>query len=270
MKEFSYKIGDISRLYDMSSDALRYYEKEGLLSPRRHANGYRYYTISDICILNVIRNLRGVDIPLKQVRQYVQQRNLASTMELIEHEFHLLQERIEVLEAAKANINVHSKRIAAALAGPKDTLQIKQLRERRCWFHKTPHIFEGEIDYYLNELVAEQDLSIHHLINTPAAGAVIDHNLLKKNDEHPFSGVFLLSVDDTSYNFSFPNGTYACFLYQGLYRHPGHIYTQIKDQLREKGYVLNGNPLALYLIDEHDTNNPDEYITELQFPIAKL
>ena len=43
MKKF-YKIGEISKLYNISSDILRYYEKIGLITPdMRGENGYRYY-----------------------------------------------------------------------------------------------------------------------------------------------------------------------------------------------------------------------------------
>ena len=40
-----YKIGEISKLYNISNDILRYYEKIGLLVPDiKKENGYRYYS----------------------------------------------------------------------------------------------------------------------------------------------------------------------------------------------------------------------------------
>ena len=47
-----YKIGDISRLFNLSSEMIRYYEKMGIIDPiRDEKNGYRYYSIFDIYIL---------------------------------------------------------------------------------------------------------------------------------------------------------------------------------------------------------------------------
>ena len=47
MKEY-YKIGEISKLYNIGADSLRYYEEAGILKPRRDENGYRMYSINDI------------------------------------------------------------------------------------------------------------------------------------------------------------------------------------------------------------------------------
>ena len=38
MKQY-YTIGEISKIYQIGTDSLRYYEKLGILSPRRGANG---------------------------------------------------------------------------------------------------------------------------------------------------------------------------------------------------------------------------------------
>ena len=46
-KEY-YKIGEISTLYGIGADSLRYYEEIGILKPRRDSNGYRMYSI---CLL---------------------------------------------------------------------------------------------------------------------------------------------------------------------------------------------------------------------------
>lgn len=42
MKDY-YKINEISNLYGIGVDSLRYYEKIGVLIPRRDTNGYRLY-----------------------------------------------------------------------------------------------------------------------------------------------------------------------------------------------------------------------------------
>ena len=56
MKDY-YKINEIARLYGIGPDSLRYYERLGLLSPRRDTNGYRLYNLNDMYKLTVIRDL---------------------------------------------------------------------------------------------------------------------------------------------------------------------------------------------------------------------
>ena len=43
-----YKIGDIARLLGLTTQALRYYEQEGVVIPQKSENGTRYYTSSDL------------------------------------------------------------------------------------------------------------------------------------------------------------------------------------------------------------------------------
>ena len=39
MKDY-YKISEISRLYGIGADSLRYYERAGIITPKRGENGY--------------------------------------------------------------------------------------------------------------------------------------------------------------------------------------------------------------------------------------
>lgn len=52
----------------VSAPNIRFYEKEGLLTPaRRQGNGYRDYTAGDIRTLKLIRMLRMLDVPLPTI-----------------------------------------------------------------------------------------------------------------------------------------------------------------------------------------------------------
>lgn len=55
MKRKYYKTGELSKIYNLGRDSLKYYEKLGLLNPGRDTNSYRMYTIKDICNLNLIK-----------------------------------------------------------------------------------------------------------------------------------------------------------------------------------------------------------------------
>ncbi len=52
-------------MYHVRHDTLRYYDKIGLLKPTlKKENGYRYYTIRDLELLEFILLSRQLDIPL--------------------------------------------------------------------------------------------------------------------------------------------------------------------------------------------------------------
>lgn len=68
MKE-TYSIKQAEQLTGISSENIRFYEKQKLIHPTRSwSNQYRQYTDADIHILKVIRLLRMLDMPLDEIR----------------------------------------------------------------------------------------------------------------------------------------------------------------------------------------------------------
>ena len=62
------QIKQVELLVGMSQKNIRFYEKEGLICPRREAgNGYRSYTDEDVERLRRIKLLRKLDVPLSEI-----------------------------------------------------------------------------------------------------------------------------------------------------------------------------------------------------------
>lgn len=73
-----FKIGEVARMYHLSLGILRHYEKEGLLAPEYTdpETGYRYYSTRQFEVLNTIRYLRMLDLPLADIKEYMQNRKI--------------------------------------------------------------------------------------------------------------------------------------------------------------------------------------------------
>ncbi|MES2210982.1 MAG: MerR family transcriptional regulator [Chloroflexota bacterium] len=64
------RIGQLAEQLGTTPNAIRYYERSGILSaPRRSANGYRAYDERDAERLRVLVGLRQLDLPLAQAAQ---------------------------------------------------------------------------------------------------------------------------------------------------------------------------------------------------------
>ena len=63
------KIGELSKLSQISVRMLRYYEEEGLLSPKRTVSGYRQFEIEDIDRVKLIHKLNNAGLTLKVIRK---------------------------------------------------------------------------------------------------------------------------------------------------------------------------------------------------------
>ena len=84
----------------ISKKNIRFYEQEGLLSPSRSANGYRDYTEEDVTVLQQIKLLRKLDIPIEEIRRL--QTGSLTLEDCLRRHLIVLERRSRNLEATNA------------------------------------------------------------------------------------------------------------------------------------------------------------------------
>lgn len=78
MKE-KININQVEKLTGVSKRNIRFYEKEGLLFPKRNSeNGYRVYDETEIWRIKVIKMLRMLDMPLEEIKKVLEKEQLFS------------------------------------------------------------------------------------------------------------------------------------------------------------------------------------------------
>lgn len=98
-------IGEMAKLFDVSSDALRYYEKAGLLSLARNAsNRYRNYSYDDLVILMDILFFRNMEIPVKDIRQILTTMNVGDVKNVLQDNQRAVEAKIQALEKQKERL----------------------------------------------------------------------------------------------------------------------------------------------------------------------
>ena len=102
-----YTVGQLAGLAGVSARALRHYEDEGLLVPRRSTNGYRTYSRQDARRLAQIMAMRACGLPLATIRDLLAQPNGSVKVTLDQH---LLK-----LRAQKESLEVAMRRTQAAI-----------------------------------------------------------------------------------------------------------------------------------------------------------
>ena len=73
-----FRISDVAKMFRVSTGTLRHYEKAGLLCPEHtdQETGYRYYSVRQFEVLNTIRYLRVLDMPLGQIGEFLGNRDI--------------------------------------------------------------------------------------------------------------------------------------------------------------------------------------------------
>lgn len=67
-----YKTREVEVLLSLTKHTLRYYEKTGLLPDiRRDQSGNRVYSKDDVAWIYMIRCLRDIDMPIREIKAYI-------------------------------------------------------------------------------------------------------------------------------------------------------------------------------------------------------
>ena len=64
-----YSIGDVSRVLGMTTSALHFYEKEGIINTPKQESGRRYYQQADINRLISAKKYRAMDVSVREIAQ---------------------------------------------------------------------------------------------------------------------------------------------------------------------------------------------------------
>lgn len=105
MKTLSIK--EFERITRISAYTLRYFDKIGLLSPRRDINGYRIYAVAQIAVAEMIMILQRANVPNKNIRRLLQQYSDGNTIaELRQHSAALAAE-IAALQTTQQQLEDH-------------------------------------------------------------------------------------------------------------------------------------------------------------------
>lgn len=101
-----FRISDVAKMFRVSTGTLRHYEKAGLLCPEHtdQETGYRYYSVRQFEVLNTIRYLRALDLPLDEIAEFLHNRDI----EVIEEK---LERQKELIARKKGNWRLSSERL---------------------------------------------------------------------------------------------------------------------------------------------------------------
>jgi MerR family transcriptional regulator, aldehyde-responsive regulator len=123
-------IAEVSRMFEISADTLRYYERIGLLpAVPRTSGGIRDYGEKDLGWIEFIKCMRGAGLPIEALIEYValfQQgdESAQARLEILKEQRTLLRKRLEEMQATL-------KRLDTKIEGYEDGLARaeKKLRE---------------------------------------------------------------------------------------------------------------------------------------------
>ncbi|MGL4453414.1 MAG: MerR family transcriptional regulator [Sarcina sp.] len=274
MKEY-YKIGEISKIYNIGKDSLMYYEKLGILKPIRDENSYRLYSINDIWKLNLIKELRELNFPMQKIKEHIDSRTLESTKSLFKQEINILDEKIEEFKKKKDEVqrrlDIINKDLKVVTF---DKIKIKKLKERKAIILNGDIRRDEEADFLIKKLHKKFEGRFNMLGNNNI-GAVFSLNKIEKGEYDFYKSVFCFLEDDDIKdedfsNMSFNKGKYVSYIYKGDYSKKVECLKKMFNYINKLKLKIKSEPIEIYKVDIHETGNIEEFITELQIEVEEM
>ena len=97
--------GEFAKLCNVKKQTLFHYDNIGILKPEiTGENGYRYYSAMQLDTFNTISMLKELDMPLADIREYLNSRNPGDFVTLLKEQLILADEKIAELQWLKSFI----------------------------------------------------------------------------------------------------------------------------------------------------------------------
>lgn len=265
--KYYYKISEISKLYNIGPDSLRYYERIGILNPKRDKNQYRMYSLKDIYKLNLIRDLRSLNFSMAQIKDYLDHQTVENTLNVLCREDEFLKAQIRKLQEKQAAIKERIESLRYARSLPSGHMTVKTYPRRRC-VQETAHITQDEeMDLHIQKLLARHEEKIHNF-GSQAIGAFLSAEKLLNGTANVYQSVFFILEDDSqAYDCELPAGNYLSYCYRGSYECNAGCLMKMMDYMSAHSLTAAGNPFELFKIDNRDTMIENEFLTEIQIHI---
>ena len=254
-----YTIGEIKEMYGIGADSLRYYEQKGLLHPKRGENQYRYYSEWELLRLNIIKSLRDIEMPVEQIGEFMNNRNIQSTLDMLHGVLDLMNERIRLAERLVANVQEQINEIQTASNFLCDVVTVDKLPSRPAFLLEESYITTSEYSLLRNELTRANDLPFS-VIGDNRVGSAISLQRIEEGDFTTYDCVFALDKNGT---FSIPAGIYLTVRYRGAVESEKYI-RMLMNYAKLNGFRIIGPYLEWCYLDIHTTELQSEAVMENQ------
>ena len=92
-----YKIGEIARLFGLTTQALRFYEQEGVIIPQKSNNGTRYFDTADIIRLLAFKKYRLSEFSIQDIAMHFKRGSLNNLVTQLDMQSDALIAQSEIL-----------------------------------------------------------------------------------------------------------------------------------------------------------------------------
>ena len=268
-----FRIGDVAKLFHLSVSSLRHYEEEGLLIPEYidSDTGYRYYSTRQFEVLNTIRYLRALDMPLSEIADFLQNRDIERIEEKLRHQKDVVIEKQKELNRIERKIDKRLHQLHDARTCELDTVTLRNFPAcRMVWMEDSLKI-KGFLDMEapIRKLESSEAEAVVFLGKVGVSISVQNLNL---GNYEQYDGVFLvLDVEDhfDGKTIFLPETMCVSIRFRGSHPQAPAQYDKLMRYIHKNKLSITGFSREITMIDYGITSDIEKFVTEISIPVTK-
>jgi DNA-binding transcriptional MerR regulator len=267
----TFLIGELAKLFNISTDTLRHYDKIDLLKPNYDSgNKYRAYSVRKFFKLSRILFFKNLDIPLRDIKKYMNNKNISSLLTLLKNKEEDIDVKINKLINLKNKINTKLE-LLGSIQQEMNVVKIKHIPQR---IGVLLDINDSRNQSELKESVKKNEKYLKlssSLIEGQVYTSLPRENMIKGSFNKFKYFIEILPTDDPIYGElkTIPENYYACVVFLGPYKDIENHYISLIRWIDENGYEILGASIEKNIVDYDFSDSENEYISEIQIPIRK-
>ncbi len=271
MKEY-YSIGEMAGLNFISVEALRYYDRIGLLKPSlvNEENGYRYYTYRDFLFLDKIQYLKNFGMSLAEIKYQLSISDMENSLNIYEKQLAAVNTEIRGLLNLRKRIR-HNLRNLSSQNQLRMKTEAEIIRYPERYMVTIDKDVSSEAEYeitirplshrlYSNNFIGMADFMGIKLIEDLRKGVFGHAVKIGTIMEKPVPGFRTTRI---------PGGSFACIYHPGNMEQISESYLKLLEFIDDSEYSTGTTAIEIHLIDQMVSRLPEEHLTHIQIPLVQ-
>lgn len=270
-------IGEFSKICKVSTKTLRYYDEIGLITPDEinPENGYRFYSISQLKKMLLINRLKSFHFSLEEIKAILEMEEDQSEEKLysaLTRKKREIQERLNAFEYTLNQISydILNLKKGKSIMSHLDYLEVQLVETQPMNLLYIRQMMSSD-DYaagygkYFSRLYEKIAAEMLTLLGTPMTIYHSPEYNPAGNDTE-----FALPIEEVIKGTrDLPGSLCAKTVLKGSYSELTSVYAKLWEWAENEGYELVKSPYEVYMTDPYQANVPEDFITEVYFPVKK-
>ncbi len=269
----NYSIGEVSKLCNISTKALRYYDKIGLIhSERSYTNNYRYYAKESLLAVPVLKYYKQMGFKLDEMRDHIEGNSysaikrsfklkieeLKQTQEETRRKFVSVKDWYDLINEAEMVIENEIREVSVKYVAASDYLFMDQVFDDDLWDSIINIEFTNYVEAVNNEITGPVMINFSsykdRMKNKEQTMRIMQKTIMpcKPHEKMIFGGEIMI----------------ACY-HIGPHETIGDTYEKIRRWAEGNTYILGKESFERYVTDYWTTKDDSKYVTEVMMSASR-